>query len=277
MLPVNTQNPNTRPFLKWAGSKFRLLDRIVPLLPPGKKLIEPFAGSAAVFLNTQYAHAILADSNPDLIHLYQTVQQHGENFIDHAARYFTPKYNNADSFYLLRERFNRCHKTSREKAVLFLYLNRHGYNGLCRYNSHYQFNVPFGRYTKPYFPVKELHYFHKKAQQAEFICDDFTHMMQKARPGDVVYCDPPYVPLSASSSFTRYSGMAFNESDQIVLANLAETLASRNIPVLLSNHNTPWIRKLYHAAEQNVFPVQRYISRNAQQRIAVSEILALFR
>ncbi len=276
MLAENTQNPNIRPFLKWAGNKFRLLDRIISILPQGKKLIEPFVGSGAVFLNADYPSYILADNNPDLIHLYQTVQKHGDNFIDFAEHYFQPKHNCKDIYYQLRERFNHCRRQSREKAALFIYLNRHGYNGLCRYNSNRQFNVPFGSYIKPYFPIKELQHFHQKAQQAEFILEDFSQIMHKARRGDVIYCDPPYVPLSASSCFTRYSGLSFNEDDQIVLANLAKKLATKKIPVLLSNHDTPWIRTLYQEAEQYVFPVQRYISSNAQQRIVVSEILALF-
>ncbi len=98
MLSENTENPKVRPFLKWAGNKFSLLDRIISLLPAGKKLVEPFAGSAAVFLNTTYKSYLLADTNPDLIHLYQVVQQHGDDFIDYAERYFKPRYNQEEKY-----------------------------------------------------------------------------------------------------------------------------------------------------------------------------------
>jgi DNA adenine methylase len=265
----------TRPFLKWAGNKYRLLEHIKPLLPAGKKLIEPFAGSAAVFLNTHYNSYLLSDINPDLIHLYQLVQQQGDNFIDRAADYFKPRYNNEDKYYQLRDKFNRS-KNIVDKSALFLYLNRHGYNGLCRYNSKRQFNVPFGRYVKPYFPVRELQYFHHKAQVAEFICEDFLVTLKRARKGHVVYCDPPYVPLSHSANFTAYGGNGFNLQHQQQLAAAAKQLAGKNIPVLLSNHDTPYTRELYTGSQQVYFPIQRFISCQGHNRQPVYEMLALF-
>ncbi len=267
--------PPVRPFLKWAGNKFRLLPFIKPLLLPGKKLIEPFAGSAAVFLNTEFKSYVLADCNPDLINLYSVLQKNGDNFIDHAARYFKPMYNKAEKYYELRERFNYTAKAN-EKAALFLYLNRHGYNGLCRYNSKRIFNVPFGRYEKPYFPLNEMRVFHQKAQQAEFICSDFVPIMKSARKGDKIYCDPPYVPLSTSANFTKYSGNDFTLEHHELLAQTARELATKNIPVLLSNHDTKMTRELYKGAEQIYFPVRRFISPLANKRIEVKEVLALF-
>lgn len=265
----------TRPFLKWAGNKFRLLPHIRPLLPNGKKLIEPFAGSAAVFLNTEFKSYVLGDCNPDLINLYSILQKEGDTFIDHAMRYFKPMYNKAEKYYELRDRFN-CTNKKNEKAALFLYLNRHGYNGLCRYNSKHIYNVPFGRYEKPYFPLAEMQAFHQKAQHAEFICSDFIPIMKSARKGDLVYCDPPYVPLSLSSNFTKYSGNDFNLEHQQLLAHTARQLAARNIPVLLSNHDTEVTRKLYENTQRIYFPVRRFISPIGNRRIEVKEVLALF-
>jgi len=120
-----------RPFLKWAGNKYQILSRIVQELPQGSRLIEPFAGSGAVFLNTDFDRYLINDINPDLIGLFETLKQRGEAFIDYAAGFFTPRYNGEKAYYRLRDRFNRTRDVS-EKSALFLYLNRHGYNGLCR-------------------------------------------------------------------------------------------------------------------------------------------------
>ena len=266
----------TRPFLKWAGNKYRVIERIKKLLPNGSRLIEPFTGSAAVFLNTEYEHYLLSDTNPDLINLYNILKQEGSKFIRYCKRYFNGNYNNAESYYLLRDRFNHC-KNPRQKAALFVYLNRHGYNGLCRYNAKGGYNVPFGRYRRPYFPEKEMLAFHNKAQRAEFIVSSFETTMANTRPGDVIYCDPPYVPLSNSANFTSYSAGGFDLDKQRQLAQLAEETAGRGIPVLISNHNTTFTQQTYQMATQrDTFQVRRYISCNGENRQNAGEVLALF-
>ena len=267
-----------RPFLKWAGNKFRIIDRVKRKLPNGSRLVEPFTGSGAVFLNTDYDEYLLCDSNRDLIELYTILRDEGEHFIDEARRYFDGKHNNEASYYELREEFNAA-RSHEKRAALFIYLNRHGYNGLCRYNAKGRFNVPFGRYKRPYFPEKELRSFHKKAQRAEFRQADFSHCMAEARKGDVVYCDPPYVPLSASANFTSYAAGGFSMAQQQQLADLAGQCAQNGVPVVISNHNTPTIRRVYQEAGGkcgNGFSVQRYISCNGHSRNKASELLALF-
>jgi len=264
-----------RPFLKWAGNKYQILSRIVQELPQGSRLIEPFAGSGAVFLNTDFDRYLINDINPDLIGLFETLKQRGEAFIDYAAGFFTPRYNGEKAYYRLRDRFNRTRDVS-EKSALFLYLNRHGYNGLCRYNASHVFNVPFGRYKRPYFPREEMGLFHAKAQRAEFICVDFRAAMSRARRGHVVYADPPYVPLNATSYFTSYSSVAFGASEQEALARKAESLAGRGVPVLISNHDTPFTRDAYRNARLKQFRVRRNISCKGDQRNEVGELLALF-
>ncbi|MCF8563614.1 Dam family site-specific DNA-(adenine-N6)-methyltransferase [Alicyclobacillus tolerans] len=181
-----------KPFLKWAGNKYRIISKILELIPPGSRLIEPFAGSAAVFLNTDYEKNLINDLNSDLINLYSTLKNYGPAFVSECKPLFTSEANSADVYYRLRDEFNSIHN-ARRKAVLFLYLNRHGYNGLCRYNNEGGFNVPFGRYKKPYFPESEMMMFYHKSQSAEFVSDDFETVMRQAQPGDVIYCDPPYV------------------------------------------------------------------------------------
>ncbi len=264
-----------RPFLKWAGNKYRVLKQILPQLPPGECLIEPFAGSCAVFLNTDYPRYLISDINPDLIRLYQILKQEGEPFIRYARKLFTSHNNSEERYYRLRGRFNDS-SDEVEKAALFLYLNRHGYNGLCRYNNAHQFNVPFGRYRRPYFPQREMRQFHHKAQLAQFLCQDFTTTISQAPAGSVIYADPPYVPLNTTASFTSYSSGGFTSGQQKRLAEIAEQAAQRGIPVLISNHDTPFVREIYRSATLTKFKVRRSISCNGQQRNDAAELLGLF-
>lgn len=265
-----------KPFLKWAGGKYRLVERIKDQLPPGQRLVEPFAGSGALFLNTDYPFYLLCDSNADLINLYRILKEEGDHFIEHCRRYFTLAANRAEIYYRLRDRFNETENRV-EKAALFLYLNRHGYNGLCRYNTSGAFNTPFGKYKKPYFPEKEMRYFAQRARRAIFACRDFRETMAAARPGDIVYCDPPYVPLSSTANFTEYSSGGFGPGEQRALAKLAGELAGRGIPVLLSNHDTAFTRQIYRSAHLTFFKVRRFISCRGESRGRAAELLALFK
>lgn len=265
-----------KPFLKWAGNKYRILDRILRLLPEGQRLIEPFAGSAALSLNTSFPRYLLADSNADLINLYQTLKQQREDFIDYSRQFFNPQTNAPDVFYSYREEFNSS-TDKLHKAALFLYLNRHGYNGLCRYNLKGIFNVPFGRYKRPYFPENEMRTFVKKSCNTLFKTQDFKKIINQAREGDVIYCDPPYAPLSHSANFTQYSTGGFNLQQQQQLAEIAKHTANRGIPVLISNHNTPFTVKTYKQAQHiTKFRVQRFISCHGHKRNTAGELLALF-
>ena len=264
-----------RPFLKWAGGKFRLIDRIAATLPDGNRLIEPFLGSGAVFLNTNFDRYLLADINPDLIDLYQTLQQEGDGFIDYCRQFFVPELNRQNRYYELREEFNEISPGIR-KAALFLYFNRHGYNGLCRYNLSGGFNVPFGKYKKPYFPAAEMQAFALKAKRATFVCEDFEAVMKRARRGHVVYCDPPYVPISPTAYFTSYAKHGFSLHDQERLAYQAKRLAKRKVTVVISNHENEVTRAMYRDAKLVSFPVRRFISCNGKQRGNADELLAIF-
>jgi len=264
-----------KPFLKWAGNKQRILEHIQGALPEGDRLIEPFVGSGAVFLNTEYDRYLLCDSNQDLINLYNTLKKEGETFIRYCKRYFTAANNTEEAYYRLRERFNNI-TDSRQRSALFVYFNRHGYNGLCRYNRKGAFNVPFGRYNKPYFPEKEMRFFRKKSRRAVFRHSDFEDTMDRSRRGDVVYCDPPYVPLSPSASFVAFSPGGFGMDQQAQLAQLAEVLSERGIPVIISNHDTPYTQAKYRGADIRTFDVRRFISCNGSRRNMAGELLAIF-
>lgn len=265
----------SRAFLKWAGGKYNLVDALKRHLPMADTLVEPFVGAGSVFLNTDYSSYQLNDINADLIELYKIVQSRADTFITDAQELFTPRSNDKACFINLRQQFNQSIDPY-ERAVLFLYLNRHGYNGLCRYNLSGKFNVPFGSYKKPYFPRAEIHFFAEKAQKAQFSCSSYQSIMQQAAPQTVIYCDPPYVPLSKTASFTGYASQGFGLDDQAQLANLAEQAQQRGTTVLISNHDTTWTRKIYQQAELHSLDVARSISQKGATRGKVAELFALY-
>lgn len=266
----------SRPFLKWPGGKYRLVERINKELGAGNRLIEPFVGSGAVFMNTDFDQYLLADSNPDLINLYQALHKDSDKFIESVRPLFQPETNNAETYYAIREDFNST-TDIRHKSALFIYLNRHCYNGLCRYNQSGGFNSPFGRYKKPNFPEAAMRIFDQKSKLATFQTASFVETMKQARKGDVVYCDPPYVPLSKTANFTNYSAEGFGMDKQEELADMANQLSKKGIKVIISNHDTDQMRQLYKGAKIIPFDVPRFISQDANNRNKAQEILAVFK
>jgi len=265
-----------RAFLKWAGGKYSLVEHIQARLPQANKLIEPFVGAGSVFLNTQYKRYLLNDINPDLINLYNFLKVQPDAIIHDARSFFNGERNDEKMYYALREEFNAT-EDEYYRAILFLYLNRHGYNGLCRYSLAGRFNVPFGRYKKPYFPEHEMFVFAEKAQKATFTCLPFEKVFTRARRGNVIYCDPPYAPISKTAAFTSYAARSFGQDAQEKLAELAMRSAKkRGIPVLVSNHDLPLTRSLYKGADFSMLSVKRSISQNGATRKPVDEILAYF-
>ena len=265
-----------RAFLKWAGGKYSLVEEINKRLPKGSTLVEPFVGAGSVFLNTEFERYILSDINPDLINLYQTVKENPHRYLEDVSRLFNGEHNNRIQYMQHRAEFNQS-TDAYQRSILFLYLNRFGFNGLCRYNKKGIFNVPFGSYKKPYFPEKEILAFSEKAQQAEFYCEDFRQTFKRVQHGHIVYCDPPYVGLSKTADFTTYAKGGFDAESQAELAQLAEdTAREKQTSVLLSNHSTHLTRRLYRGAQIEEIRVARNISRDGTSRKKVSEILALF-
>lgn len=264
-----------RAFLKWAGGKYSLVPELIKHLPEGPELVEPFVGAGSVFLNTDFPRYVLNDINADLIQLYQIVQHQVDTFVADASSLFCATANLRSSYLAFRQQFNSC-SDPYQRALLFLYLNRHGYNGLCRYNLSGKFNVPFGSYKKPYFPEAELYYFAEKAQKARFSCQSYQQVFAQLQPDAVVYCDPPYVPLSKTASFTSYARQGFNLDDQAQLANLAEQAQQKGHNVLISNHDTTWTRKIYQQAALHSIQVGRSISQNGAGRGKVAELFALY-
>jgi len=270
---------NMRSALKWAGGKKKVIPEIARLLPTDniKRLVEPFVGGGSVFLNLDFDEYLLVDMNKDLISLFNILKNQHKEFINDAKTFFSGDNNDPEKYYDLRKHFNASND-GYERALIFLYLNRHGYNGLCRYNKSGGYNVPFGRYKHPYFPQQELEYFAEKSQRATFIQGDFETAFTQLKQGDVVYCDPPYSPINPSSNFTAYAGNSFTDDDQRRLVNCAKLAKSQGISTLISNHHVDFTKELYSdATNKKLFQVQRSISQKGLGRIKVEEILALYK
>lgn len=178
----------SKSFLKWAGGKAKLVPFIEDNLPKSKRkrLIEPFSGSASITFGIEFESYLLADTNADLINLFEALKTEKKDFIDYTQSFFIPENNQEERFYELRSQFNQS-KDKVERSALFMYLNRHAYNGLCRYNSKGIFNVPFGRYKTVYFPEAEMQNFIKKSGRIELLHGDFENAFSKAQPDDLIY------------------------------------------------------------------------------------------
>jgi DNA adenine methylase len=265
-----------RPFLKWAGAKTKLVSIIRSYVPKhSTRLIEPFVGSGAVGLNLGFQRNVIADSNADLISLYRLLKRDGETFVDECEMLFCERKNHREQFYVLREEFNST-EDRRRKAALFVYLNRHVYNGLCRYNSRGEFNVPFGRYTSPHFPRAKMIAFSAFLRRCRIEHSDFRKVMAEAGKNDFVYCDPPYAPASATANFTAYAKTGFGPNEQKDLAECCRAARDRGAFVLLSNHDTPETRKLYRGAQTRRLLVARRISCDGANRGHAKELLAIY-
>jgi DNA adenine methylase len=266
-----------KPFLKWAGGKIKLIPDITPLLPRNAaRYIEPFLGGGSVFLNTDYTTNQLCDSNQHLIDVFNAVKVKLHQLINAGRKLFTPANNNKEAYYGLRAEFNQTKDLDR-RAALFVYLNRHCFNGLCRYNSKGGFNVPFGDQDSPSPPEEQMLSVVDKLQTAEILCQDFRITFEKIGAGDVVYCDPPYIPKSETANFTGYTAGGFSKRDQIDLAELAGKAAAKGACVLISNLDAECTRKLYGGATRIVsLLASRSISCVGADRKPVGELIAVF-
>ncbi|WP_409311527.1 DNA adenine methylase [Pectobacterium sp. B1J-3] len=269
-----------RPFIKWAGGKTRVLPDLLLHLPKGERLFEPFVGGASVFLNTDYPRYVLADINADLINTYQMAKDHTQTFISVAKALFEGG-NGRSEFYLNRNMFNAISDDEHMlKAALFLYLNRHCYNGICRYNNAGFLNVPFGDYKKPYFPEAEIRLFAEKANdtKAVFVVADFrkTLTTKAINESSVIYCDPPYLPASDTANFTQYHHAAFTHEHHRQLAKyLKHVRYETDAAIVISNSDTPATREIYQGFEFHEIAVQRSISSNAITRGAAKEVIGV--
>lgn len=266
-----------RPFLKWAGGKYSMLPDLCQVIPAGMRLIEPFVGGGSVFLNSdKHACFLLADVNTDLINLYQMLAVVPDTVIRH-ARVMFDRLNDAESYTALRNEFNAQVMDGPERAAAFLFLNRHCFNGLIRYNRNNQFNVGWGKYPSPYFPEEEIRAFTEMAHNCVFMAAGFRRTLALAGEGDVVYCDPPYEPMPGTAGFTHYAAGGFTWDDHIALAECCVAAHQRGARVVIGNSTSPRVIDLYsqHGFEIRYISARRSISSKGSTRETAKDLVAI--
>ncbi|MES1171754.1 MAG: Dam family site-specific DNA-(adenine-N6)-methyltransferase [Bacteroidota bacterium] len=263
--------PQARPFLKWAGGKRQLSEVILSLLPSDFGTFhEPFLGGGAIFFGLRPRAAVLSDRNERLIRAYRGIKTAVGDVID-----ILKTFRNDKRFFLAMRKRPVDAGSDAEVAAWMIFLNKTGFNGLYRVNSRNQFNVPFAANPKVRFCNEDnLRACAAALAAADLRCDDFGSVVARARPGDVVYFDPPYVPLSVTSSFTSYTSHGFEMADQVRLRDVAVELTDKGVFVLLSNSSAPIVRELYQKRFDCV-PVSalRLVNSDPRGRGRVTELL----
>lgn len=276
-----------RPFIKWAGGKTQLLGQFQELYPSSWfSYFEPFIGGGAVFFDVWHRSAshtwtgMISDLNDKLIETYKAIESDHKAVAEalgelQAQAAGHPK----ETYYEARDRFNgMVDAKGPELAALFIYLNKNGFNGLYRVNRNGVFNVPWGQRKKlPALPSQEeLKEVADVLQHYAMITASYRDVLGKF-PGehDFVYLDPPYVPLSDTANFTGYTAGGFGALDQRTLADVFQNLTERGVKVMLSNHDTPELRKLYENIDCNITVVKarRAINRDGTKRGHVDEVV----
>ncbi|HEX9621868.1 MAG TPA: DNA adenine methylase [Polyangiaceae bacterium] len=273
-----TREPEPRPVLKWAGGKRRLAPRIAACLPERiRTYYEPFVGGGAVFFalaaERRFERAVISDRNRDLVEVYRALQSNVDSLIDELTRY-TERHSETE-YYRVRELRPRSRVA---RAARVIYLNKTGYNGLYRVNRDGRFNVPMGRYANPTIcDEARLRAAARALSGVEILTEDFENVCRKAAAGDAVYFDPPYLPVSRTSSFAAYDAYPFDLDEHRRLARVFSELARRGVRAVLSNSFTPDTETLYAHFSPEVIGVPRPINSVASRRGSVAELLVVNR
>jgi DNA adenine methylase len=253
-----------KPILKWVGGKTQLLPELRQRMPKSYgKYIEPFFGGGALFFDQLPKNAVISDSNPELINLYRAIAQNPESVISELKSHVNSK----DHYYNVRAlRWEELDPFAAAARTIFL--NRTGFNGLYRVNKKGQFNVPFGNYAKPkIIDEQNIHAASHVLAKATIIEGDYLKVLQsQAAPGDFVFLDPPYLPISDYSDFKRYTKEQFYEEDHRALAKEVERLHELGCYVILTNSNHPLVHDLFQGYQIDVIPTRRNISASGSSR-----------
>ena len=270
-------NNMAKPILKWAGGKTQMLGDLLPKVPKNYgRYIEPFFGGGAMFFALQPENAIIADSNPELINMYRQVATNVDEVITCLKKY----ENTAELFYSVREQDWNCLPKA-EAAARTIFLNRTCFNGLYRVNSKGEFNVPHGRYANPKICDKDnLLAVSKLLQKVEILCGDFEATGKYADANTIFYLDPPYKPISDTSSFTSYATGRFDDAEQIRLRNFCAYITEKQAKFIASNSDPieqatglSYFDQLYAQFSIKRVVAPRFINANANNRGLVSEIM----
>lgn len=253
-----------KPILKWAGGKTQMLGDLLPKVPTSYgRYIEPFIGGGAMFFALDPDDAVIADSNPELINMYKQVADNVGTVISCLQKY----ENTQEMFYRVRA-LEWEDLPEDEAAARTIYLNKTCFNGLYRVNKKGQFNVPFGKYKAPKFcDVEALYAASEALQKANIVCGDYLSVLEEyARPGDFVFLDPPYLPISEYADFKRYTKEQFYEEDHVELSKEVFRLQELGCYVILTNSNHPLVHELYKPFNIEVIQTKRYISCSGSNR-----------
>lgn len=271
----------TKPVLKWAGGKRQLLEDLLMHIPANFGTYhEPFIGGGALFFELQRLgrihRAVIADANPELINFYQILKSQFGQFCA-ALEILALHHVNESAFYDLRRDYNTYSDVGR--AALLIYFNKTAFNGLMRQNKSGNWNMPWGYYSSPnVFDKPALEAASQSLQTTTVLHQDFGLTLQNAQPGDVVYCDPPYVPVSKTASFVGYSKDGFSLEDQKRLMLEANAAANRGVKVILSNADLPDTRQLYGAYPNFIIHAvnaRRAINCQAHKRGPIGELIVV--
>lgn len=275
-----TQAKNIKPFLKWVGGKGQLLNQFEALYPEQyNNYFEPFIGGGAVFFSLAPQRAHINDINQTLVQTYKNIKTDVENLIDALGKLeseFLVKDTDARKvmYYSLREKYNSLHTEDFERSLYFIFFNKTAFNGVYRENSKGGFNVPMGNYKSPkILDAENLRLVSSALSKTNITSQSYFDAVAKAKAGDFVYFDPPYHPLSETSSFTSYSKDSFSKEDQINLRDLFVELDNRGVFVMLSNSSAPFIQEIYSSYNQTPVFASRMINSKGDKRGKISEVV----
>ena len=267
-----------RPFTKWTGGKRQLLSVIKSLMPESyNRYFEPFVGGGALFFELAPKDAIINDFNSELINCYQQIKDNPSELIKSLSKH---KESNSKEYYLnLRsaDRDSRIEKMNNvERAARIMYMLRVNFNGLYRVNSKNQFNVPYGRYKNPQIVDSDLivsisQYLNENT--IHILNGDFEEAVKDVEAGDFVYFDPPYIPLSETSSFTSYTHEGFSYEDQVRLRDTFKKLDEKGAYVMLSNSSSPLVGELYKDFNIHKVSATRANGAKSSSRGKIDEII----
>lgn len=271
------KNNLVTPVLKWVGGKRQLLDTLRPLLPKTiSKYCEPFIGGGAMLFDLQPKKALVNDINSDLILVYTVIRDSVDELIQRLERF----ENTSEAFYTVRDWDRDRDKyealSDIERAARIIYLNKTCYNGLYRVNNAGEFNSPFGNYKNPNIvnaPVLRAVSAYFNAAEITFSTVDYAELLQNVRRGTFVYLDPPYDPVSDTSSFTGYARGGFTRDDQIRLRECCDELNRRGVRFMLSNSATDFIKEQYADYNITIVQAKRAINSVASKRGDVDEVV----
>lgn len=271
-----------KPFLKWVGGKGQLLAQFEALFPKKyNSYFEPFIGGGAVFFSTSPKKAHINDINKTLVQTYIHIKNNVDKLIKSLKKLegdFLVKDEMArkDFYYALREKYNSLSHEDFEKSLYFLFFNKTAFNGVYRENSKGGFNVPIGSYKNPKIVDGEnLRSVSEILSNTKITSGSFVDAVKNAKAGDFVYFDPPYHPLSETSSFTSYSKDSFSKDDQIKLRDLFIELDKKGVYVMLSNSSAPFIQEIYSGYKQIPVYANRMINSKSDKRGKISEVVII--